>query len=310
VVRVGYVGEKNCEIYGPGTPYYTLYKTLEQTKYATRSGEVFYDMPSSNHDSKVLELAGKSDVLVYSSIHPTRHRPAESTLQLVRYRYKVPVVGTLWDSNLPEDSPANNFTMKVSDMVIPMGPNKEHPGMTLIPEAYDIETYFNDHRERDIDISYLGSLVPRRLDFIRSLQNEGLDIFVSGDQRKSGLSQLEFTDLLRRSKITINFPLRNEDILDSQARKGRPIEAALCGTVVAEEKTNLPESVYYLRPDEEYIVLDKSDIKKSADIIREHLRDQDKLKRMSDTAYERVKEDCSPDTFWREVLRRLGKLDE
>jgi len=290
---------------GIGVEYYFIHQPLTQSSIVDKQEAVFYDCPVKSpyrtHDEWLYNECLKSPDFVVYFFCP--RGPDPSMLKIIRKRLKVPVIGVLGDTNGEHSYRINQAMADWCDLVVAMdAPYKQDPNTKTFVFPVCSETYYDDGRVRDIDISFLGRNREERTVFIEALKKEGLDIFTAGEETHQ-IKQPEYADLMRRSKITLNFPLVSESLPDSYQRKGRTVEAARCGTAIAEEKN--PLSNLYFIPDKEYIVLDRKDPKKSADILRYYLEHDKERQEIANRGKEKATNLHSADNFWRDVLKEV-----
>lgn len=92
--------------------------------------------------------------------------------------------------------------------------------------------------KKDIDVSFLGSRADHyeeRGPCLNFLKKElGDKLFISGGQREDKLSPVEYADLMRRSKITINFNRSPKPVSHQFQCKGRVFEALASNTLLLE----------------------------------------------------------------------------
>ena len=106
------------------------------------------------------------------------------------------------------------------------------------------------NKERDIDVSFAGTLYGDRLDYINFIREMNLNIFVSGGQSKSkGLERDAYIDILQRSKIVLNFNKQNSG--EFEQVKGRVFEATLCGALLFSNDSC--ETSRFFLPFEEFV---------------------------------------------------------
>jgi hypothetical protein len=87
---------------------------------------------------------------------------------------------------------------------------------------------------REIDVSFLGSATSYRsvrIEYIEYANSQRLQIFHSGGTGGIRLTMMEYADILRRSKISINISFSVEK---KHQLKARVFEIVLCGALLFE----------------------------------------------------------------------------
>ena len=95
--------------------------------------------------------------------------------------------------------------------------------------------YFHDKGlERDIGISFVGPLSsPNRTSYVRFLINNGVDVHMAGGQRQARISWEQYSNIMARSKISLNFSRNPYD--GTSQMKARALEIMTCGAMLLEE---------------------------------------------------------------------------
>src|SRR5205085_623837 len=92
--------------------------------------------------------------------------------------------------------------------------------------------YNDQKKERDIEISYIGSFKPHRLRKINYLKQNNIKVLCRGGENNEHLSPEEYADMYQRSKITLSF----SRALYSHVINARPFEAMACGAMILEQE--------------------------------------------------------------------------
>lgn len=123
-----------------------------------------------------------------------------------------------------------------------------------VPAVYYFSSYYKDDfhpvdTEKDIDVSFIGDCTKgNRLDYIRHLRENGIDVMTFGDGTEAGfVSKEDMRLIFSRSKVNLNFTRLNrytpsswfleENALSNIIRqnKGRPMEIALTNSFCLSE---------------------------------------------------------------------------
>ena len=96
--------------------------------------------------------------------------------------------------------------------------------------------FYKKDTPKDIDVCFIGNLrMPKREKYIQYLQLHGINVYIRGGQGPTDkiIPWEEYTDILNRSKISLNFCLNGCG--DSQM-KGRVTETMACNTLLIEDE--------------------------------------------------------------------------
>ena len=125
------------------------------------------------------------------------------------------------------------------------------------------EPQFNlPNRNRDVPVSFLGSLFPERVAYIEGLRSRGISVYTDGGILVNGVRSKVMTDrvtpiwkpysvyleLLSRTQITLNFTSLPTSKIQV---RGRVWEALWCKTFLLEEDN--PVTPLYFAPNEDYV---------------------------------------------------------
>lgn len=96
----------------------------------------------------------------------------------------------------------------------------------------DPRLYYADETEKDIDVCFLGNPdYPERRKYLEFLEKEKVKVYIAGGRNKNYVSFTEYANLLRRSKISLNFSLSSTGIAQL---KGRIHETMFCNAMLME----------------------------------------------------------------------------
>jgi len=150
-----------------------------------------------------------------------------------------------------------------------------------------------------LESSFLGSpRYPERQKFLTHLLTSGAKVFIGGGQREEGLTPMKYAELMRNSKISINFP-QGPDGYDQC--KGRVWEILASKSLLLERKNNataalLTEGVHYIEFTDEEDLAAKIDYYLENDGEREHIAEK---------GYQRFKEAFTAKVFWNTIMERI-----
>ena len=116
---------------------------------------------------------------------------------------------------------------------------------TFFSPNISLKNLDNRKIEKDIDVSFVGNLKSNRKKWIDSLEKKGIKVYTVGYGTKNGKVTLEeYFNILRRSKITLNFNTQNHlsiiSVLDNNHKWKtcptlRNIEASVAGSLCITE---------------------------------------------------------------------------
>ncbi|NQV55747.1 MAG: glycosyltransferase family 1 protein [Rhodospirillales bacterium] len=165
----------------------------------------------------------------------------------------------------------------------------------------DPNLFFDPGAPRDINISFLGSIArytDRKIG-IGMLAEAGIDIFHRGGQDEDPISLDDYADLMRRSKIALNF---SRPVFDEPGHqcKGRVFEATLSGAMLLEQAND--ETERWMTAGKHYIAFeDERDLVEKAGYYLEH---EDERQAIAEAGHKHAAAYYSAEKYWRAVLDR------
>lgn len=164
---------------------------------------------------------------------------------------------------------------------------------------------FYNQPEKDIEVSFIGS--PRYYDrsiFIQHLLANYPSVAIRGGQREEKLTPEGYAELIRRSKISINFSLSPARFFQT---KGRVFEVLACGSMLLEFKN--PATAALLTPDIDYVQFDSpQDLVNKIKYFTENTEARDVI---AAQGYKTYQEKYTSQRFWDTIMERIQKdLDE
>ncbi len=166
----------------------------------------------------------------------------------------------------------------------------------------DPATFFNNDGLRPIDVSFVGSVAryPDRKIGIGMLAYQDFNVVQRGGGAEADLAIDEYAQLLRQSKMTLNFSRPVFDEPSFQC-KGRTIEATLCGAMLLEQ-TNL-ETRKWLEPGIDYVEFDNErDLSEKAAYYLAH---EDERRIIATTGCRKATEMYSATAYWSMIIERM-----
>ena len=166
----------------------------------------------------------------------------------------------------------------------------------------DEELYYPVEDEQDIKMSFLGSKDRRyreRLYYLNFLNSNQIDYFAGGGQREQRLSPKEYADIMRRSKISLNFPFCPSGF---DQCKGRVWEILASKSLLFERKNEatagmLTAGVHYV----EY-----TDPKDLIEKYNYYLDNEEERLRIAENGYKAYCEKYSAKSYWTKTMKGVG----
>jgi hypothetical protein len=169
-------------------------------------------------------------------------------------------------------------------------------------------TMFYKQEGQDIGASFIGS--PRYYDrriFLNFLLGNCPWVQIRGGQREEKLTPEGYAELIRRSKISINFSLSPAQFFQT---KGRVFEVMACGSMLLEFKNPATSSLF--TPNEDYVEFETP--QELVDKIRYYSEHEDERKKIAEKGYETYNAKYTSRHYWERIMTRiqsdLSKRDE
>ena len=154
--------------------------------------------------------------------------------------------------------------------------------------------------EQSIPVSFLGSVrYPERQFYLKHLISNDIKILIDGGQREKGLSPTRYAELMRHSKISINFPGGPEG---NDQCKGRVWEILASKSLLLERK-NAPIK-NYLKPNVHYVEFeDENDLIKK---INYYLDNDQEREYIINKGFNVFKKKYNARTFWASIMKEIN----
>ena len=252
------------------------------------------------------------DAIVLSSWNLKHlNHPSLSALKFVRNKLQIPIVSIWWDTCSKEfgcflnkvfkefdvhviiDNPSLHFIdrkNKYADRLLNLWPpedeNLYHPPLNGV---------------RDIRTSFLGqvsSYRSYRSEVLEHLKEKGVPGYFRTSGRDSQVSHSEYADIMRRSKISINF----SKSVHSHQLKSRVMEILFSGTLLMESDNEQTSKLF--TPMEDYVpFFSKEDLLEKLDF---YSRNDEFRKKISESGHAKAIKNYSSKIFWEKILERLN----
>jgi len=181
----------------------------------------------------------------------------------------------------------------------PRGPY--HHGFSHVSNCIELwtpqdEYLFHPENNKTIDVSFMGS-VDKYRDRMGSLDAlKQLGAFVSGGQRVSGISLYEYAEIIRRSKISINFALSQTGVFYQS--KNRIFEITASETMLM-DVPNLSTDRFFV-PNLEYIPFNS--IRDLSEKLRYYKEHEDECRKVAIAGRQKYVTYFSTKQFWDKLL--------
>lgn len=244
-MKVVYIGPKyissNCDIVVPD--HHITVGSLESAGYQVTP------LYTDQFDSyKIIEYCynNKPKVAVFGGLFP------DSKILICLGELKIPRIYLWWDHTSPHNQALTESVCPYVDMNVVM--DMTTPAKTQFNDKYIYMWYPLDQRlfncclnkERDIDICFLGTILPQfsdRIHYLSLLENTGYKVYVrTGVYRDNPLTIEEYAELLKRSKIALNFTMLPQ--YQCHQNKTRTTEVMHCGAMLLESENEHTRTRY------------------------------------------------------------------
>lgn len=160
------------------------------------------------------------------------------------------------------------------------------------------ERIFCNNQNKDINVCFSGSTngYEVRRTYLNFLKNN-TNIYVSGGQREHCLTLQQYAEVLKRSKISLNFPDKPDGIIQA---KCRIYESMLCGCLLMEKENKAIEKwfqpfIHYVPFSNENDLLNK---------INYYLQNEQARMEIVNNATEKMKNEYSSAKWWEKVFEK------
>lgn len=290
---------------------HNLFDSLASTGLATQTHfhfDEYVRRTETRGDQAFVEFcqSERPDLIVwsYAFAAPDIFNPQTPALEFVSQRLGIPIIGVWFDTIQPGVVETAETLAPYLLFNVVLDSCTYYLDKTRSPEKYlpmwtpeDPKLFFPGTGERDIDVSFVGSVMnyPDRQQAMAALALSGIAYLQSGGQREHRLTPEAYAELHRRSKIGLNFS-------DARGRgaqvKGRVFEILLSGTMLMESAN--PETEKWLTPMVDYVPFDStSDM---LDKIRYYLAHEDERALIAAAGLKIAQSRYSAQHFWQFIL--------
>lgn len=184
---------------------------------------------------------------------------------------------------------------------------KENPKVILAYHTVSPRYFYDKKLKRDIDVSCLGSIDPldgrwpMKFEYTNFLKMNSVNVFIAGGQRGANrLSVEEYSNILNRSKISLNFC---RDGGGRPCLKTRVFESIACGALLFEDSgtTDTPK---LFEPGRDFVIFqDQQDLLGK---VRYYLAHDNERRAIAESGHEKVTRIYNPRNMWGYIFEKMG----
>jgi hypothetical protein len=300
---------------GPGAEEHVVSAPLR----AANIGEVaeyYYDIDHSQGvfgDRTLVDMVMQTrpDVIILSSYNHQRNiNPNFEVIKSIRAYCQIPVV-VIWHDTLAVD-PLNYFAYLSSgtDLNIIMDSDFLADQSTVGADFIRMAPTLDDNLFRvgdvapDIPVSFVGSTSGYRSvrkEYLTYLYQQGVEVLLAGGM-ENRISIEEYADVIRRSKISLNFSF---SIPGTHQIKARVLEATMSNSLLLESKNS--ETSRFFTPMADYVEFEsKEDL---VDKVRYYLEHEDERREIALNGHRKALKEYNHHVYWGRMVAKLKELN-
>jgi hypothetical protein len=279
--------------------------------------EYFYDLNDGYCFAKEKRLVSmvdkiQPDLILLSSYSTTRREfPHIEAIHFIRRKYGIPIVAIWWDSvgskvsqQLIDLEPNINLNILIESSKLAEGKTNPSQFLRLWAPISHL-TYSPTTQDRDIMVSFIGSTGSYRSirnDYLQFLIQKGIRLYLAGYDSDRTLTESEYSNVLARSKISINF---SHSVEGMHQMKGRVLEVLFSGALLFENRNS--ETPLFFKPGVHYVEFDsKEDLLEK---INYYHNNPVELEKISHQGRNWALNNYTQQDFWRLTMERLYSLN-
>lgn len=314
-VKVLFVTEKWCDAdpaKGLTNNYHNLFKTfateMPNAKFSIIHLDEYSAVKKKHIDSFLPTLIDRNapDVVIFSLLGKSHLNPTESSYEYIKSKgcktvFMWPDMFEGW--GIPQIDELNEAGF--ADLHVCWGSERnlsqQYDNLIWLWAPQDETLYYPvEDSDRKINVSFLGS--PRyaeRQRYLTHLITNNVQVHIGGGQREEGLSAKKYAELMRNSKISLNFPEGPEG---NDQCKGRVWEILACKSLLLERKNSAIEN--FLKPGVHYVEFeDESDL---VEKINYYLENENERRYIAEKGHKIFNKKYNAAVFWKEIMEKLG----
>jgi len=312
--KVLFVTEKWCDANpnkGLTNNYHNLFRTFKNTFPDTQFNIVHmdeYSLVKKKHIDTFLPTLldrTKPDIVVFSLLGKSHLNPSDASYEYIREKgcktvFMWPDVFDGW--GLPEIEDLNEKGF--ADLHVCWGSERntatDIENLVWLWAPQDDSLYHPLDGEQELGASFLGSpRYPERQKYLTHLVTNGVPVHIGGGQREEGLSPERYAQLMRHSKISLNFP-EGPDGYDQC--KGRVWEILASKSLLLERKNECIKN--YLKPGVHYVEFEnEQDLVEKINYYLDNDKEREYIANKGHGAY---KKKYNAAKFWKKIMGDLG----
>jgi hypothetical protein len=297
------------------TPVFEDSGPLRTSKVA-EVAEYFYDLDYSGGilgDKKLIDqvIEYRPDLVVLSAYsYRNREHPSFRALRAIRQDGGTPILMEWGDSMGYKSVEDCYHLMDTVDLNAVRDSNnlmqhfEGNPKFLRMWAPIDFSLFYPGNGERDINVSFLGFIEGYRnvrLDYLRYLQEHQAGVYVGGGRGEGRLEEKALADIMRRSKIGLNFSF---SIPGTHQLKGRIFQTMFSGALLMESDNN--ETPQFFTPMVDYVVFDsKEDLLEKC---RYYLDHDEERQEIAYNGYLKATTKYNHQVYWDTIMDRLEEL--
>lgn len=249
----------------------------------------------------------KPDLIIFRALGWPNLDPPRGLVQTIEKSFGIKVYMIRGDSVGPAGDAFNQSWFPFVSFIGFIDATLAHLGYDQHPKAIQGLSSFNPryHYDRklkkDIDVSFLGSIDRhQRSEYTEFLRDNKINIVTSGGQREAnGLTLDEYSTIISRSKISLNFCRGNEGY--SQL-KGRVFEIMACKTFLLEDD-GIETSEFFEEGKDFVMYKTKEELLEK---VKFYLKHDEERERIAESGYRKVWELYGTRNVWGYIFNKMG----
>jgi len=160
-------------------------------------------------------------------------------------------------------------------------------------------SFYYPAENQDIDVSFAGSTRYRDRQYILSrAQKKYPALAICGGQREQNLSPETYAEIIRRSKISLNFSLSPAGFYQT---KGRVFEILASKSMLLEFKN--PSTPKFFQPNEDYVEFENEE--DLVEKIKYYLSNPEERERIANNGYQKYHNNYTAKHFWHKIMNKI-----
>ena len=299
--------------WGPSNIEVVLVETLVDSGLAHEISQFYYDQLSKQVGSFMGEVlvetcAGyKPDLVIFFPMGLLGIDPPRTAMGVISNTLGIKVLLMRGDSIGPEGHRFNTTWFPFVDYIAFLDSSLGHLGYGQEAKAvqaiqsFNARYFYDKKLERDIDVSFVGSVGdwPKRAEYIGFLRQHGVGVVARGGQRFDRLGWGEYSDIINRSKISLNFCLNGSGYTQI---KGRVFEVTSCRTLLIEDEGI--ETKDFFDEGKDFVMCRGKE--EMLEKVKYYLAHDSEREAIAESGYRKVTELYNSKNVWAYMLNKIG----